>query len=100
MIGIVTMEISKEEMMRIVELYLNDELFHSALASRNKATVVDQVRKRGDRFVITFEGKKAERPKTIGDSDLSRPSTEANGDVAVTVSADSGPTITHADAEQ
>lgn len=79
MIGTTQMTISKEQMIAIVEYYLNDELFMSALHTRHKAKVVDQIRKTGDRFVITFEGempKKAERPKPE-DSDLSRSTTEA-----------------------
>lgn len=78
MIGTTQMTISKEQMIAIVEHYLNDQLFVSALNTRHKVKVVDQIRKAGDRFVITFEGEqKAERPKTLNGSDLSRSTTEA-----------------------
>lgn len=86
MIGKVVMQISKEEMMAIVEHYLNSHLLNTTFHSEHKAKVVDQIRKSGDHFIVTFEGqqpKKAERPKTLSDSDPSRSSTEANEGVAV-----------------
>lgn len=73
MIGKVIMEISKEEMMRIIEVHLNRSFIS------DKVLMVQQVRQKGDRFVITFEGdvpKNAERPKAVAVSP-SRPTTEA-----------------------
>ena len=81
MIGITQMTISKEQMIAIVEHYLNTSLLNTTFKPEHKAKVVDQIRKSGDRFVITFEGempKNAERSKPF-DSDLSRPTTEAIG---------------------
>jgi hypothetical protein len=65
MIGRTQMTISKEQMIAMVEYYLNDQLFLSALHPKHKATVVDQIRKSGERFVITFDGQLPKAPLPI-----------------------------------
>lgn len=55
MIGTAQMRISKEQMIAIVEYYLNKNLFNTTFEPQHKVKVVDQIRKSGDRFVITAQ---------------------------------------------
>jgi hypothetical protein len=80
MIGRATMNISKEQMIAIVEHYLNNHLLNTTFHKEHTVKVVDQIRKTGDRFIIIFEGQQplnAKRPQAEP-LDLSRSATEAD----------------------
>lgn len=88
MIGRATMNISKEEMIAIVENYLNKELFNTAFRANHKCRVVDQIRKAGDRFIITIEGEAVPRPHTcaisVDDAALSTENGAQSGEPGTT----------------
>lgn len=66
MYGVTQMTISKEQMIAIVEHYLNTNLLNTTFHEEHKVKVIDQIRKMGNRFVITFEGLQ----KSKGDQQL------------------------------
>lgn len=57
MIGLTVMEISHEEMVAVVQFYLNNDLLNTTFQDRHKSVVEDVRQRKDGRFIIEFSAK-------------------------------------------